>query len=110
MTTTSPYRFTPAYFLPVSSREPIAEEVNRVCEVEPLSVKHTITSPSDKKLNGIKGNKMRLTHSEVIGQNGEHDKYYPYTLLWFMWYKVDYDEVLLSAFRYSDVWYKNFGK
>ncbi|CAF4909947.1 unnamed protein product, partial [Rotaria sp. Silwood1] len=107
-----PARFTPVYILPPSSRKLVAEEVNRVREVERLPAKRILSSPSGKqiidfgqnlagyvniKLAGTKGTKIRLTHSEVVGQDGELDTNYLVPLPWLLKPKAEYDEVLLSG-------------
>ncbi|CAF2714765.1 unnamed protein product [Rotaria sp. Silwood2] len=107
-----PARFTPVCILPPSSRKLVAEEVNRVREVERLPAKRILSSPSGKqiidfgqnlagyvniKLTGTKGTKIRLTHSEVVGQDGELDTNYLVPLTWLLKPTAEYDEVLLSG-------------
>jgi alpha-L-rhamnosidase len=107
-----PPRFTPAHILPPSPRKLIAEEVNRVQEVERLPAKRMLSSPSGKqiidfgqnlagyvriKLTGTKGTKIRLTHSEVVRQDGELDTNYLLPLPWALKPTAEYDEVLLSG-------------
>ena len=107
-----PVRFTPVHILAPSPRKLIAEEVNRVQEIERLPAKRVLSSASGTqiidfgqnfagyvriKLAGTKGTKIRLIHSEVIRQDGQLDTNYLLPLPWPLKLPIEYDEILLSG-------------
>ena len=48
-------------------------------------------------LIGPKGAKIRLTHNEIVGQDGELDTHYLFPMPWAVKCSAEYDEVLLSG-------------
>lgn len=86
-----PPRFTPVRVMPPASRRLIAEEVDRVCEVDRVPAQRIFRSPSGKqiidfgqnfagvariRLSGAAGASVGLTFSELLTPDGELDVEY----------------------------------
>lgn len=111
-----PTRFGPAHALPPMSRRLVAEEVDRVCEVDRILPQRILQSPSGKlivdfgqnfagfariKLSGTEGASIRMTHSELLTPDGELDV--DYIQLPFHHPPQERNEVILGG---EPVWYQ----
>jgi alpha-L-rhamnosidase len=110
-----PARFAPARTVSFGSRELVAEEVERVCEIGRLR-SSVWRSPKGKqivdfgqnfagvarvRLSGREGGRVRLTFSELLTADGELDTTYNRVGRRKVWYQRD--EVILNG---TDVWFQ----